>query len=242
MKRFLLATTMLAGLLAQAIAADLPAKAPPLLPATPGYPYTGSGLYAGIGVVGDVANSSVAGTGMFAAGAGLDLTAGYQWGLGTNWFAAEASVQYTNLGASALTNVNGVATAIAAKWGFEERVLWGFPLTNVLAVLPNLSTVFPALPALPGDVVPISTTSHPYLYVGLREDDVSASLALAQGQAWQVQPVLGAGLRQQWTQGLVVDTSAGCSFANTGFTVGPSGLGTGANLGSTCRAAVRFLY
>jgi hypothetical protein len=130
---------------------------------------------------------------------------------------------------------------VSSKWGFEERALLGFPIQQVLAVLPNLGNLFPALPPLPGGVMATSTVAHPYLYVGLREDDISAAYMQASATAWKIQPVVGMGIRNQWTNGLVVDTSAGCTFANTGLTMGgPANASVG--LGRDCRAAVRFLY
>lgn len=257
MKRYLLTGMALLALVAPAYAADLP---PPILKAPPivGYPYTGSGVYAGIGAVGAVANVGTAdalgNTQLAALGAALELTAGYQFGLGANWAAVEVGLQYTNIGAT--TVVPGIlpgSTAVGSvnsKWGFEERAMFGFPIQSVLAVLPNLNVVFPGLPALPAGVTPANTTQHPYIYAFLREDDVTAVLAMANGaasfsgQAWQIQPGIGAGIRQQWTNGLVVDTSAGCTFAGTGFTLGgPPGMGgASANLGRDCRAKVGFLY
>lgn len=240
--RMTLVLAVAAALMAGAAgAADLPVKAAtPLV--TAGYPYSGNGFYAGIGAVGAVANSGVAGSNLFSAGAALDLTAGYQWSLNcatngscTNWAALQGSVQYTNLGTTT-TCPTGVSCSINSKWGFELDGLFGFPLTNVLSVMPNLGTIFPALPALPAGVT--AATSHPYLLVGLRADDVSGAYGLANGQVWTFQPAIGMGLRSQWTQGLAVDTSASCTFAGTGFTVG----GVNANLGRDCRAAVRFLY
>lgn len=223
-------------------AADIVTKAPPAV--LVGYPYQGSGLYGGIGVVGEVLSaditSNVGGSSVFSAGAALDLTAGYQWSAGSNWFAAEGSVQYTNIGGSVMCAA-GVPCSVSSKWGFEQRGLLGFPIQTVLAVLPNLNNVFPGLPTLPGGVNADSTTSHPYLFVGLREDDVSTAFGLANTRAWKVQPVVGMGLRQQWKQGLVVDTSAGCTFANTGATIGGPN-GAQANYGRDCRAALRFLY
>lgn len=245
MKKVLLAAVALLSIVGLARAADvsLPVKAPPNLLA--GYPYQGSGFYAGIGVAGEVLSASLAtpasgGTGLYSAGAALDLTAGYQFGLGGNWYAVEASAQYTNVGGSVVCTGN-VPCSVGSRWGFEQKVLAGFPVNLVLNALPNLGNFFPALPALPGGINASTTTSHPYLMVGVREDDISVAYGIEAMKAWKVQPIVGMGLRQQWTQGLVVDTSASCTFANTGFTVGNL---TGANVtfGRDCRAALRLLY
>lgn len=226
---------------AGAFAADLPVKAPP--PAY-GFPYNGSGFYGGVGAVAGVLGASVdganGGTGLYSAGAAIDLTGGYQFSTGGNWYAIEGSVQYMNMGGS-VTCTGGTSCAISSKWGFEQRALIGFPMQAVLNVMPNLGGFFPGLPALPGGVMATSTTSHPYIFAGIREDEVTASYGLASANAWKIQPVIGAGLRQQWTQGLVVDTSAGCTFANTGLQIGGPQAAS-ATFGRDCRAAIRFLY
>lgn len=225
-----------------AFAADLPVKAPPNL--MTGYPYAGNGFYAGIGVVGAVMSANVgdasSGTGLYSAGAALDLSAGYQFTMGGNWYALEGSAQYTNMGGSVacgtLTNCS-----VTSRWGFEQRALIGFPIMTVLSVMPNLGNFFPGLPALPGGVNAATGNTHPYLFAGLREDDISASIGLANAHAWKIQPIVGIGLRQQWTQGLVVDTSANCTFANTGISIGGVN-NASANFGRDCRVAMRFLY
>lgn len=221
-------------------AADLPVKAPPSV--LSGYPYSASGFYAGIGAVAGVLSSNVGdatnGTSLYSAGAALDITAGYQFLAAGTWFAVEGSIQYTNMGGAVAC---GVATScsVTSRWGFEQRALVGFPIQTVLNVMPNLGNFFPALPALPGGVNAMSATSHPYIFAGLREDDVSAIIGLAQASVWKIQPVAGIGLRQQWTNGLVVDTSAGCTFANTGLALGG---GASATFGRDCRAKISFLY
>lgn len=225
---------------APARAADLPTKAPPA--AFAGFPYNASGFYAGIGAVASVLSSNVGdatnGTALYSAGAALDVTAGYQFLAAGTWFAVEGSVQYTNMGGAVAC---GVATScsVTSRWGFEQRALVGFPIQTVLSVMPNLGNFFPGLPALPGGVNAASGNSHPYIFVGLREDDVTAAIGLASSKVWKIQPEAGIGLRQQWTQGLVVDTSAGCTFANTGLALGG---GASATFGRDCRAKISFLY
>lgn len=227
---------------APAIGADLPVKAPRLLAA--GYPYQGSGFYAGLGAVGAVLSADVGsntgGSNIFSAGAAIDGTIGYQITTGTNWYAFEASVQYTNMG-GAVACSSGDPCAVSSKWGFEQRALIGFPIQQVLSVLPNLSAAFPGLPPLPGGVNASATNTHPYIFAGLREDDRSAMFGLARAQAWTIQPVAGLGLRQQWTNGLVADTSVGCTFMDTGRLIGGPD-NASVSFGRDCRAAFRLLY
>lgn len=229
------------ALTAPTFAADLPVKAKPILLA--GYPYQGSGFYAGVGAVGAVLSADVGansgGSNIFSAGAALDLTAGYQFTTGTNWYAFEVSAQYTNMGGSVTCGTTDCA--VSSKWGFEQRALIGFPIQQVLAVLPNLSAAFPGLPPLPGGVNASTTNTHPYVFVGIREDDRSAMFALASKQIWTIQPVAGLGLRQQWTNGLVADTSVGCTFVDTGIQLGGID-NASAKFGRDCRAAFRLLY
>jgi len=164
----------------------------------------------------------------------------YQFSLanGANWMALELGVNYTNLGATQ-TCAPGVACSIGASWGFEEGVLFGFPVTTVLALLPNLGNIFPALPPLPNGVT--ATGSHPYIGAFLHQDDDSAAVGAARGQAWQLTPAVGVGMINQWTNGLVVDTRVEYEFANSSFSFGPAG-GLAANKGATVLGHVIFKY
>lgn len=241
MRRFLYAAALATLTFTSALAADLPIKAPRLT--APGFPYNGSGFYAGLGAVGAVLSADVGantgGSSIFSAGAAVDLTIGYQFTTTNNWYAIEASAQYANVGGSVACP--GDVCSISSKWGFEQRALIGFPISQVLSVLPNLGTVFPGLPPLPGDVNASTTNTHPYIFAGIREDDVSAAFGIARAQTWKIQPVVGLGLRQQWTNGLVADTSVGCTFADTGIQLGGID-NASAKFGRDCRAAFRLLY
>jgi hypothetical protein len=241
MRKLLFASVSALALLSGAAhAADMALKTPFM-----GYPYGGSGFYVGIGTQGEVASANVsgssAGTNLYSAGAALTGTIGYQgtFGRSANWYAVENVIAWTNVGGTvtcAATNCS-----IGSTFGVEQRVKFGFPISTVLALLPNWGNLFPALPPLPNGVV--STSSHPYLMVGLHEDDVSASLGLMTGRAWQVTPAVGMGMINQWTNGLVVDTGAEFSFKNTSFNLGTPQVGIGsANQGSAARAYVSFLY
>jgi hypothetical protein len=196
MKHALIIAAAVAGALlsAPAYAADLPVKAP-VAPLLAGYPYQGSGLYGGVGAVAGVLSADVGGntggTSLFSAGASLDLTAGYQFTRGGNWYALEASVQYTNMGGAVACPAPELNCSISSKWGFEQRGLIGFPIQTVLSVMPNLGNFFPALPALPGGVNASTTNTHPYVFAGIREDDVSAEFGIARAQTWKIQPVAG---------------------------------------------------
>lgn len=227
------------GVVASAQAADLPVKAAPI---APGYPYAASGFYWGVGVSSTAANASVANSNLTALGAGIDLAVGYQFKGGLDFIAPEVDVTYTNIGNSGACSVSSTATTSCSTnnaWEIEPLVKFGFPITTITNLLPNLSSLFPALPSLPSGVT--AGNVHPYLYAGAPIRDVSANFGLATGSAWQVQPELGAGILTQWQQGLVVDTRAGCTIGNTGFDIGVAGVTT-ENTGLACQSRIEVLY
>lgn len=243
MKRFSLllaaafaATSLFIG--APAVGADLPVKVKPNI--LTGYPYQGSGFYIGVGAVAAVLNADVGanlgGSNIFSAGAALDMTAGYQFTTGSNWYALEASVQYTNMGGAVACPAGNCA--ISSTWGFEQRLLAGFPYQLLANAIPNFGTIFPGLPQLPTGT---ATNVHPYVFVGLREDDRSAAFNLARAQVWTLQPTAGAGFRTQMTNGAVLDTSVGCTFADSGVQLGGPDSAS-AKFGRDCRGKVAVLF
>ena len=225
-----------------AAAADMAVKAAPV-PSIMGYPYNANGFYFGVGALGDAASSTVGGAGVFTAGAAVDVVGGYQWKGGLDFIALEARASYTNLGSStACPDAGGASCSIGTQWGLEQRAKFGFPITLITNALPSLGGLFPAVPMLPTTITTaVNSTAHPYISVGITEDDVSANIGLPSGREWQVQPTVGAGVMTQWTQGLVADVFAECSFAGTGFTFGPIP-GNSANLGRKCTTGLHLIY
>lgn len=238
--RKLLAALLFFAAAMPALAADLPVKAIKPIAFT-GYPYQGSGFYVGVGAVAAVLSADVGAntgsTNIFTAGAALDLTAGYQFTTGSNWYAIEGSVQYTNMG-GAVACPGASDCTISSKWGFEQRAIAGFPYQMLMNVLPNFGAIFPGLPPLPTGT---ATNVHPYVFLGLREDDRSAMFALARATVWTVQPTAGAGFRTQLTNGAVMDTSVGCTFADTGVQLGGPD-NASAKFGRDCRAKIAVLF
>lgn len=174
-------------------AADMPVKAKPRILLT----YLGSGMYFGAHTFAQtnrIDASSPAGStlgGTFAVGAAVGGTFGYMWGDGTTWKAIEAMASYKNISAASVTTAGTVAT-IDSKVSFTQRFKFGGdPVMAILNLVPNLSTQFPVLPSLPIGSI---GTSHPYVFGALHEDDVSASLGLMTGKAWQVKGGFGIGL------------------------------------------------
>ena len=246
MKRFIVASAMLLAMLAApAHAADL-AIAKALGPVVPGYPYAGSGLIFGLGTEGAVANATAAAPGastsLYAAGADINFNIGYQGtiGGGSNWWVADVKVAYQNLGGTQLCSVTGTMCSVGSKFDVEERFLIGFPISTVLALLPAWGNIFPALPLQPAGVV--TNASHPYVGIGLHESPVTGSVGSISGSSVTFQPAMIVGMKNQWTQGLVVNTWAEYSFANTSFGFGNGNKTAIANQGATARVGVSFEY
>lgn len=221
-----------------AMAADMAVKAAP--PALPGYPFAASGIYWGVGASADAQSATVANTGVFSAGAGIDGIVGWQWKGGLGFIAVEGIFTYTNLGNStACTTGVGTSCSVGYQFEIDPRVKFGFPIQTIQALLPNLSAAFPALPVLPANFIPANQT--PYIFAGIPIKDVSASYGLMTGKEWLVQGEGGIGILNQWTNGTAVDISAGCAIGNVGFTLGTVA-GTTAKMGTSCTSRVAVLY
>lgn len=161
--------------------------------------YRGAGFYYGVHTFAEtekvttVANDTTLG-GNFAVGAAIGVTAGYLWGgNGTSWQAVEAMASYKNISNGTSAQVEGTPMVVDSRWSFTQRVKFGGPVEVMLAMLPNLGTLFPALPAPPVGGV---GTTHPYLFGAVHEDDISQSLGLQLGKAWRVKGGFGLGLMQ----------------------------------------------
>ena len=217
--RIAIAAAVALALASSAFAADIATKAAPIVRVA-GYPYAQSGFYFGVGASSAAGSATVANTGIFSAGAGVDMAVGYQWRGGLDFIALEFDATYTNLGSSA-TCTAATPCSTNNQWELEPLVKFGFPITTITGALPNLGSVFPGLPQLPASVVP-SGTQHPYIFAGVPFRDVSATYGLSSGQAWTVQPEIGAGILSQWQSGLAADIRAGCSFGTGGFSIGPA--------------------
>jgi len=236
----LLVSTALALSLTAVVAADLPVKAPVYT----GYP-TGSGWYGGIGAEAVVSNASIAGTGLYDAGASILIAGGYQFRIGGNWAAIEASAAYQNVTGSTVCLAGSAACSITSNWSLSQGVIFGFPWTQAFAYLPALSALFGTNPnvPLPAGVVP--TSSVPYAGVFLDEAQSNAVLAaltgVGTGNQWQLTPALALGMKNWLPNGVVADTRLKYEFANSSYNLsGPNG-GV-ANRGSSLRASITFLY
>lgn len=193
MKHFVFAAALVAGLAAgTANAADLVLKAAPqqriLLS------YEGSGWYYGVHTFAE--NQKLdAGNGLggaFSVGAAAGLTAGYMRGSGGAFQALEFMVSYKNIDGN-VPMVVGAPLEVGSKWSFTQRAKFGGPVDVLLNALPNAGTLFPALPAAPTGGVGLT---HPYLFAALHEDDISQSIGVPVGKAWQIKGGFGVGMMQ----------------------------------------------
>lgn len=193
-----IATAVLMG--TSAFAADLPVKAVPQTGFAQ-YP-VGCGLYYGVNTMGETAavNNAAVGT-QFVQGA-IGLTLGYTCPMGKSggyWF-ADGMFDFANLNGSA----NGLALSGPAM--FEQRFGFGAPVTQVLSLIPGLSSLQNALPSLaplPSGVT--VNTAFPYLFASVHEDDIGVSNGLASNKQYLVSAGFGTGTKVRLSNGVVLD-------------------------------------
>lgn len=202
-----------------ASAADLVPKAPPQVV---GFPYSGSGFYYGVNTFAEIDKTTVdvAGTqaSLFQAGTALGGTIGYQRGNGNTFVAFEMMVNYHNVGSTGnMAAVNAVSAD--SRYSLEQRIKFGGPLATVLGVLPSqIQPVLPGMPSIGNQVGP----SHPYLMVGLHEQQQGVDIAdmSLSKKRWQLRPAVGAGIMTQFTSGIALDTWVEYNPKTSGFVAG----------------------
>jgi hypothetical protein len=113
------------------------------------------------------------------------------WMRENKWVAVETMASYKNI--SAGVPVEGTTIGIDSRWSFTERVKVGGPVDVLLAMLPNLGTIFPALPPPPTAGVGLT---HPYIFGAFHQDDISESLGLGLGRSWRIKGGFGLGVMQ----------------------------------------------
>jgi hypothetical protein len=232
MKRILLATVALAALCAPALAADLPAKAAPML--TPFNPFTG-GFYWGVGTESSAESTQVSGNQLLvtslaqgnieATGQAVKGVAGYIWGGPGSWKRVELGVAYQNVtgGGAAVGNV-------ASRWSSTAEFDIGAEiLAQIYSVIPaNLSgaLAFPSFtPSLPGNIT--VTAMAPRQYVGALAKcwGVDGSIGTATGAEVACGPGLKTGFLWQTagatgkSTGHAIDLYASVVWPMRGFTV-----------------------
>ena len=216
-------TVALIALLALAIgvaslfAADIP-KPPNKYLAYP----TGCGVYYGgasSGAAGGGSTSTISGTQVLAGDLGLVL--GYTCPIGsTFWFVESiASVSRVNGGDPAA----GFSLAGAAS--FEQRLAVGAPwsvVQQLTGAIPQLGgTAVPSVPPLPGNLT--AGPLNPYIFVGMNERDISASLGLQVGRSWLISAEIGFGALTRLSNGMVIDTWVKYQPSSTRMQIGGTG-------------------
>jgi hypothetical protein len=223
MKRLLasLAFLSVAGIV-PVMAADLPAKAPakPLA-----YPWTTSGWYGGLGTFASAANPTIDGSpnaNLQALGGSIGAVGGYRWGSQNFAVSLEASAFYNNVGGA--TACQAGTCQVGAKFSSIERVKFMIDMATLTALFPNLGLGNMPL-TLPPSIMP--TSQRVYVFGGFAVDDVSASLGLNTGKAWQVSPGVGPGTEFLLPNGAVLDVWAGYFNPTDGISIGPSQVSQG---------------
>jgi hypothetical protein len=181
-------------------AADMPVKTKAFAdPFAKGYPYTGCGAYYGIDTAGDggklnVSNAPGAATVQGEIGAVLGYSCAAS--ASTFWF-VESMFNFANL------NGQAASLSLSGPASFEQRVAFGGPLSTMLNLFPTLNLPLPTLPVLPTGVT--VTTTHPYLFVGVHEQDISATVGPASHGAWAFSPGFGVGMINQLSNNVAAD-------------------------------------
>lgn len=236
------------GLIA-ACAADLPVKARDQLQPNL-VPVCGAGGYFGIntmGTAGAVSSSPVPGASIVQGE--LGVTIGYTGTIGT-CVAGVANPFWFVEGRFDWTNLNGQTQglSLSGPLHLQQRVGYGNPaISQMLSSIPGLGGFStPSLPVLPVGVT--STTSVPYLYFAVNEQDVSSQFFMVDGtvfssnKVWEVSPEIGVGMWNRLSNSVVVDVHAGYQVRTTGACFGGGLNGTCPGLGNMWTAGVSFNF
>lgn len=214
-----LALFLVVFLLHPAGAADLPIKAPNKWLAYP----TGCGLYYGgvaSGAAGGGTTDAISGTQVLAGDLGVVL--GYSCPIGGSSFWFVESI-------ASVSKVNGGDTTagftLAGAASFEQRLAIGAPwsvVQQLTAAIPSISGLaVPSVSTLPAGIS--AGPVNPYVFVGVSERDVSATLGLQVGRAWLVAPEVGFGTLTRLSNGMVLDGWIKYQPASTRVGIGITG-------------------
>ncbi len=187
-----------------------------------GYPYDKSGFYYGLNTQGGMGSVQASGSGSTggtaaATDGSLGGTLGWVWSNGTYFYAIEAMANWTNVSGT----VGGASLTGSAS--FEQRFKIGTPLAQVMSLpgfntlLANNSTV-PPFPALGNGQV--ASNIHPYVYVGVVEDDISLNVGLNRNRAWEAAFDVGTGMMGQLANGLAIDSWIGVKLQQSAVCFG----------------------
>lgn len=217
MKSFLASAALAVAVLLPAIsdAADLPktAKAPSLA-----YPTTKCGFYYGVNTTGSTGAVSTGQVGAQVVQGAIGLTVGYTCPVGPFYWFADGDFDFSNLNG----NANGLALSGPAF--FEQRFGFGAPVDMIMSLIPGLTSLQNAVPSLiplPAGVA--VTTSNPYVFGSLSEQDTSAMFGFAQNRQWLIAPGIGIGTKVRLSNGVVFDPYAEYVLNSNAMCFGPLG-------------------
>lgn len=183
LKRLILVSAFAALAASAALAADIPTKAPPLVPASSCTPNNCSGWYAGVNLSGVMTNANVIGNGLNGSLAGggqsIGIQGGYQFASSGWFFGPEVQANYV---VTSNQNISG-----SSKYRVGEYVKVGTALSNLI----GLGNAVPS-PGIPTALA--SSVISPYLLFGAVQSGI--------GQGWAT----GAGVEFAIAQGWFVDT------------------------------------
>lgn len=214
MKKLSVALAFLA-ITAPAYAADIPLpKASPLGP----YPTNGCGLYYGVNALASAMPIADATPGATAIGGDIGGTFGYTCAIngGAEFWFVEGMADFQNL------NGNGPGFGLSGPVHLEQRVGFGSPISNMLALLPNLN--LPAVPSV--GPLPAGVTAgnvNGYFYGAANEDDISAYFGLTNNREWIISPEAGIGALTRFSNNVVFDAWVGARIQGEGICLGALG-------------------
>jgi opacity protein-like surface antigen len=216
MKNISCALALGAALLAgPALAADLPTKAAPFTGFS-AYP-TKCGLYYGVGTMGSSGSvaSPVIGTQVVQGAIGLNV--GYTCPVGASggyWFAD---------GLAAFANLNGTTNGFnpTGPAQFMERFGFGAPVNMIMSLIPGLSSLQNAVPALiPLPAGTSIVTTSPYIAGAFHQDDTGVSVGLASNKTYLFSGGFQVGTKTRISNGLVLDNFAEYTLPSTEVCLG----------------------
>lgn len=190
----------LALIASPAIAADLPLKAAPLGYST--YP-TKCGMYYGVNTMGSASAVENASAGTETVQGAVGLTVGYTCAVGGGYWFVDGMFDFANLNG----NANGFAVSGPAQ--FEQRFGFGAPIPLLISLVPGLSSLQNALPSLIPLPTGVSvTTTSPYLFGALHEDDIGVAIGLSSNKQYLISAGIGVGTKTRLSNGIVFDPFA----------------------------------
>lgn len=237
------ALAVLAGL-GVASAADMPVKAPAGR-VNPFISYLGSGWYMFVGGFGEQTDLATGAGRLSATGGGVSGGAGWLWGRGSTWIAADVRGNYSTTSASTMCS-SLAACDFRRNASAEVRLKYGSDSSTLANLIPSLglSSLYDVLPVAPGGVSP----SHPYAFLWARGSEnktdiapVGVAVLATTASRFKYDIGAGVGLIHQLDSRKVIDVWARC-----GLSPGQSQVGLVANtnikIGSTCGGGMDVIF